>query len=304
METRRLLASSAAMLSQLHVEFLEAHARFYNSHFGMSAHPIGPGLQSSRCLRNGGSKIGLVTLVRPDEGADTYFDVFASYYTDEQISPECREAAEHFVELARRAGEFLPTELKDQIAERHRILPDDAWYPPFLDPSDIWLELALRDWNESYGPYAGWSSRAHQRSAEISGALSRTRMAAAMAEHSLILDVPAPFESSARVIERLIVGRVAVEPDGASATTAAASVEDRAIGTLATHRDWSKIQIAQAIGTNPKYLSDPRHKRFNAAWAALHAREIPRGSKSAKSGIEAVGDKDLDFDEIDERLSR
>jgi hypothetical protein len=83
------------------------------------------------------------------------------------------------------------------------------------------------------------------------------------------------------------------------------SVDARACAMLIQHPKWTKAKIAEEIGTNPKYLSQPdKVPNFVAAWNAIHEpRRPPRhGSKSKDGKIEAVGDEDLDFEELDRRL--
>jgi hypothetical protein len=82
------------------------------------------------------------------------------------------------------------------------------------------------------------------------------------------------------------------------------SVDIRAVGAMLEHPEFTTIkQIAKSIGTNPKYLSSDAVPKFKAAWAAKKSaqRQPRRGSKSVDGTLEATGDEDLDFDEIDRR---
>lgn len=79
-----------------------------------------------------------------------------------------------------------------------------------------------------------------------------------------------------------------------------ASVEQRALAVLANNPSWSNKQIADAVGTNPKYLSSKKNcPKFIAARNLLKSRAPALDSKSKDGRIDAVGDGDRDFDEMD-----
>ena len=81
-----------------------------------------------------------------------------------------------------------------------------------------------------------------------------------------------------------------------------ASVEQRALAVLVNHPDWTVKQIAADVDTSREYLSSKHCPKFKAARAAIHANSIPAGTKTKTGEMEAAGDDDLDFDEMDARM--
>jgi hypothetical protein len=77
------------------------------------------------------------------------------------------------------------------------------------------------------------------------------------------------------------------------------SVEDRALAILVKHPEWTNVEIAEAIGAHPKYLSSKKCARFKAARKTIRVVDVPKGSKSIDGGMEAIVDADIDFDDID-----
>jgi hypothetical protein len=80
------------------------------------------------------------------------------------------------------------------------------------------------------------------------------------------------------------------------------TVDIRAVQMLVEHPDWSNDEIAQAIGCHPKYLSSKKNcPKFRAAREAQKTspKRPPRGTKSRDGDLEAIGDDDINFDEMD-----
>ena len=110
-----------------------------------------------------------------------------------------------------------------------------------------------------------------------------------------------PWLSAMREIEAEVLALMA--PESTTTTTGTnASVDDQALAVLVLHQDWNNEQIATAVDTHPKYLSSKNCPKFKAARAAIRSTTIPSGSKTKLGSLEAVGDEDLDFDAIDERM--
>lgn len=106
------------------------------------------------------------------------------------------------------------------------------------------------------------------------------------------------MRSGAAQLRQAIVGKQRRETIRQAPADDASTIEEKAIGVLAKNPDLTLKEIAHRIGTNPKYLSDRRHKRFHAARKAIRNADIPRGQK-VSGRIEAVGDDDLDFEGMD-----
>jgi hypothetical protein len=73
-----------------------------------------------------------------------------------------------------------------------------------------------------------------------------------------------------------------------------ASLDARAVGVLAEHPDWTKKQIAAALGSNARSLAPKRCPNLAAAIKAYKdARKgrLPRGSKTADGQVEAWDDE-------------
>ncbi len=111
-----------------------------------------------------------------------------------------------------------------------------------------------------------------------------------------------PWLSAMREIEGEILTLVAEPTPAAAGAATNGSVEDQALAVLVLHQDWTNEQIATAVGTHPKYLSSKHCSKFKAARAAIRSTTIPSGSKTKLGSLEAVGDDDLDFDAMDERM--
>ena len=71
------------------------------------------------------------------------------------------------------------------------------------------------------------------------------------------------------------------------------SVDDRATAELVKHPDWTNIQIAEAIGCNPKTLSNKKQcpKFFAARKAYQSGNPPPRGHKTRDGNIEAYDEE-------------
>ena len=62
--------------------------------------------------------------------------------------------------------------------------------------------------------------------------------------------------------------------------------EERALGLLAAHPDWTDTQIAKAIGVHRTTLYKPAWRKYRAARAISRGGrgELPRGEKDAETG--------------------
>lgn len=113
-------------------------------------------------------------------------------------------------------------------------------------------------------------------------------------------DDVSPWLSAMREIEAEFLALMVPEPTTTTGTNA--SVDDQALAVLVLHQDWTNEQIATAVDTHPKYLSSKNCPKFKAARAAIRSTTIASGSKTKLGSLEAVGDDDLDFDAMDERM--